>query len=166
LLLGAGGAASALATTLAAANVAEIAVYDTHREKAEQLVKVLESQFGIRAVCAADNNPVGFDLIINATPLGLKDNDPLPLDVDAISRHAAVCDILMKNQPTPLLRAASARGLTVEPGFDMLIQQTPLYLDFFGYPELAASVRLDDSYLRKMLIPPEMTPARNLPTYH
>ena len=80
--------------------------------------------------------------------------------------HAAVCDILMKNQPTPLLRAASARGLIVEPGFDMLIQQTPLYLDFFGYPELAASVRADDTYLRNMLLPAELQAAAYPATYH
>jgi shikimate dehydrogenase len=80
------------------------------------------------------------------------------VDVDAISEHAAVCDILMKNQPTPLLRAARARGLVAEPGFDMLVQQTPLYLDFFGYPELAASVRSDDAYLLDLLIPASMRP--------
>jgi shikimate dehydrogenase len=166
LLIGAGGAASALATALAAAGVAEIAVYDPNRARAEQLVKVLGGSFGIRATSAADNDPRGFDLIVNASPLGLEQSDPLPVDVNAIARHAAVCDILMKNQPTPLLRAALARGLVAEPGFDMLIQQTPLYLDFFGYPELAASVRLDDTYLREMLVPAHMRLPRDLMTYH
>jgi shikimate 5-dehydrogenase len=47
-------------------------------------------------------------------------------------------------------------------GFDMLIQQTPLYLEFFGYPELAASVRADDAYLQDMLLPAGMTAHRNL----
>jgi shikimate dehydrogenase len=164
LVIGAGGAASALATALAAASVAEIAVYDPDRAKAEHLTKVLCSEFGIRAVCRADSDPRGFDLIVNASPLGLKDTDPLPLNVSAIDQHAAVCDILMKNQPTPLLRAASARGLVAEPGFDMLIQQTPLYLDFFGYPELAASVRMDDTYLRDLLLPVDMAAPRSLTT--
>lgn len=156
LVIGAGGAASALATALAAAGAAEIAVYDLDRTKSEQLVNVLQRAFGIRAVSLSENDPRGFDLIINATPLGLKSVDPLPVDVGEIGQHAAVVDILMKNQPTPLLRAASARGLTVEPGFDMLIQQTPLYLEFFGYAELAESVRRNDAYLRDMLIPAEM----------
>ena len=62
----------------------------------------------------------------------------------------------MKNQPTPLLRAALARGLVAEAGFDMLIQQTPLYLDFYGYPELAAAVSADDAYLRDLLVPASM----------
>ena len=166
LLIGAGGAASALATALAAAGIAEIAVYDPNRAKAEQLAKVLSGAFGIRATCVADNDPRGFDLIVNASPLGLEQSDPLPVDVSAIAQHAAVCDILMKNQPTPFLRAALARGLAAEPGFDMLIQQTPLYLDFFGYPELAASVRSDDTYLRDMLVPADMLSPRDLMTYH
>jgi shikimate dehydrogenase len=166
LVVGAGGAASALATALASAGAAEIAVYDLDPTKAEQLANVLRSAFGIRAVSLVDNDPSGFDLVINATPLGLKRNDPLPFDVNAIERHAAVCDILMKNQPTPLLRAASARGLTVEPGFDMLIQQTPLYLEFFGYPELAASVRRNDAYLRDLLFPAEMKESRHLMSLH
>jgi shikimate dehydrogenase len=84
-------------------------------------VNVLRTSFGIRAVCLTSNDPRGFDLIVNASPLGLKNADPLPVEVSAISQHAAVCDILMKNQPTPLLRASAARGLAVEPGFDMLI---------------------------------------------
>ena len=97
-------------------------------------------------------------MIVNASPLGLKPTDPLPVDVARIADHAAVCDILMKNQPTPLLRAARSRGLVAEPGFDMLILQTPFYLDFFGYPELAESVRADDSYLRELLVPAELLP--------
>jgi shikimate dehydrogenase len=52
-----------------------------------------------------------------------------------------------------LLRAARSRGLIAEPGFDMLIQQTPLYLEFFGYPELAKSVRSDDGYLLDLITP-------------
>ncbi|OAJ56266.1 shikimate dehydrogenase [Paraburkholderia ginsengiterrae] len=164
LLIGAGGAASALATALAASGVAEIALYDPDQSRAEQLARVLREACGIRAVCLANNDPRGFDLVVNASPLGLKQSDSLPVDVTAIEPHAAVCDILMKNQPTPLLRAARARGLVAEPGFDMLIQQTPLYLEFFGYPELAASVRSDDAYLRDMLQPADMMSRGNLAT--
>jgi shikimate dehydrogenase len=158
LLIGAGGAASAVATALAAAGVAEVALFDPDRKKAQQLADMLRRDFGIAATDAPTNDPAGYDVIVNASPLGLKDGDPLPVNVDAIGEHASVCDILMKNQPTPLLRAARTRGLVAEPGFDMLVQQTPLYLDFFGYPELAASVRSDDAYLLDLLIPASMRP--------
>jgi shikimate dehydrogenase len=148
LVIGAGGAASAVTTALAASGVG-----DPDREKARQLAALLRRDFGIAASDAPSNDPAGFDVIVNASPLGLKSTDPLPVDVARIADHAALCDILMKNQPTPLLRAARSRGLVAEPGFDMLILQTPLYLDFFGYPELAESVRADDSYLRALLVP-------------
>ena len=153
LVIGAGGAAAAVTTAMAAAGVAAIALYDPDSAKAEHLAALLRREFAIDATRAASNAPAGFDLVVNASPLGLKTTDPIPVDVAALDPHAAVCDILMKNQPTPLVRAARARGLVAEPGFDMLIQQTPLYLEFFGYPELADAVRADDGYLRDLLFP-------------
>jgi shikimate dehydrogenase len=153
LIVGAGGAGSAIGTALAAAGAAEVALYDVDRDRARELAALLRRDFGIAATDAITSSPAGFDLVVNASPLGLKASDPLPVDVDAIPAGAAVCDILMKNQPTPLLRAVRARGLTAEPGFDMLIQQTPLYLAFFGYPELAAAVAADDAFLRALLLP-------------
>jgi len=153
LMLGAGGAASAVATALAAAGVAELALFDPDFSRAQHLAGVLRRDFGIAASDVPSNDPQGYDVIVNASPLGLKESDPLPVDVGAIREHAVVCDILMKNEPTPLLRAARARGLVAEPGFDMLIQQTPLYLEFFGYPELARAVRSDDAYLLDLITP-------------
>jgi shikimate dehydrogenase len=114
---------------------------------------VLRRDFHIEASDVLTNDPRDYDVVINASPLGLRDSDPLPVDVDAIRADAVVCDILMKNQPTPLLRAARSRGLAAEPGFDMLIQQTPLYLEFFGYPDLTRSVHSDDGYLLDLITP-------------
>ena len=73
-------------------------------------------------------DPAGYDLVVNATPLGLKAGDPLPFDPARVDAGAAVVDILMKNQPTPLLRACQARGIAAHPGFEMLVQQVPEYL--------------------------------------
>jgi shikimate dehydrogenase len=60
----------------------------------------------------------------------------------------------MKNQPTPLLRACHARGLTAHPGYEMLVQQIPEYLRFFGYDALAQQVQADPTELRALLTPP------------
>ncbi|WP_409320273.1 shikimate dehydrogenase family protein [Pseudomonas putida] len=157
LLVGAGGAGSAIATALAASEVAHISIYDPDTAKASQLAAALTQQLHSSASAAGSNDPAGFDLVINASPLGLRKEDPLPLPVERLSPHAQVCDILMKNQPTPLLRAAMAEGHAVQPGFDMLILQTPLFLDFFGLSEAAATVRADDSAVREMLYPSELT---------
>jgi shikimate dehydrogenase len=156
LLIGAGGAASAIATALAEAGVSKIAVFDPDTRKAQELAFSVEQRYGVKTSVQNGNDPAGFDLVINASPLGLKPTDPLPVPPDRLDSGAQVCDILMKNQPTPLLQAAMARGNTVLPGFDMLILQTPLFLEYFGVPEAADLLRQDDSFARDLLFPREL----------
>ncbi|VVE54909.1 shikimate dehydrogenase [Pandoraea terrae] len=156
LLIGAGGAACAIATALAAADVSRIAIFDPETEKAEQLASSVGRQYGVHTSIQSDNDPTGFDLVINASPLGLKLSDPLPVPPERLDADAQVCDILMKNQPTPLLQAAMSRGNAVLPGFDMLILQTPLFFEFFGVPGAAEMLRRDDSIVREMLFPAEL----------
>jgi shikimate dehydrogenase len=156
LIIGAGGAGSAIATSLAPSAPAHIAVFDPDGEKARHVTDAIREHFGVSAQAVQSNDPAGFDLVINASPLGLKANDPLPLPVQSLEAGAQVCDILMKNQPTPLLQAAIKQGLKVQPGFDMLILQTPLFLEFFGLKEVADFLRADDSAVREMLFPEEL----------
>jgi shikimate dehydrogenase len=83
--------------------------------------------------------------------------------------HAALVDILMKNQPTPVLRAAAARGLAVQPGFEMLIQQTHLYLEFFGFHEAAEAMKRDCSFVRESIssggLPGEISHPKTTPPH-
>jgi len=101
-------------------------------------------------VSVAAPDPVGYDLVINATPLGLDPGDPLAFDVARLDAGASVVDILMKNQPTPLLRACEARGIRAYPGFEMLIQQVPEYLSFFGMADISRKVAADLSGVRAL----------------
>ena len=155
LVLGAGGAAAAMGASLvsAAAPVAELAFYDPAPGRAAEVAArlIAASPMPIRAT--AQNDPEGFDLIVNASPLGMHPGDPLPLDVTRLAAHAAVMDIVMKNQPTPLVQAVRARGLQAEPGFEMLIQQAHLYLEFFGMADAAKSVQQDATALRECIYP-------------
>jgi shikimate dehydrogenase len=91
--------------------------------------------------------------VVNATPLGLKAGDPLPFDVARVDADAVVVDILMKNQPTPLLRACRARGIAAHPGFEMMVQQVPEYLSFFGFDAIAQAVRADPGEARSLFVP-------------
>ena len=109
-----------------------------------------------RVQAAGSSDPSGYDVVVNATPLGLQADDPLPCDVSRLAPHAAVVDILMKNQPTPLVRAVRARQLVAQPGFEMLIQQAPDYLEFFGYTQAAQAVRQDATFIREHLYPAAM----------
>ncbi|MEM5313817.1 shikimate dehydrogenase [Paraburkholderia sp. JHI869] len=156
LMIGAGGAASAIATALAEGGAASLAIFDVDSTKSAALAQAVDRRYPMRTVVQENNDPAGFDVVINASPVGLKDSDPLPVPANRINSNAHVCDILMKNQPTPLLRAAMSKGNAVLPGFDMLILQSPLFLEFFGVKEAAEQLRRDDSPARDLLFPREL----------
>ena len=150
LIVGVGGAGVAIGSALAARGAGRIALFDRAAARATAVAGQITAEFGVPAVAAASADPAGFDLVVNATPLGLKDADPLPFDVARLDASAAVVDILMKNQPTPLLRACRARGVTAHPGFEMMVQQVPEYLSFFGFDAIAKAVEADASDVRAL----------------
>ena len=154
LVVGVGGAGVAIAVSLAERGVAELALHGldaAHATNVAARIAAIWPQVLVRVVHSSD--PAGFDLLVNATPLGLKAGDPLPFDATRVQPAAAVVDILMKNQPTPLLQACAARGARVFPGYEMMIRQAPDYLRFFGLHALALSVEHDDSDIRKRIVP-------------
>lgn len=156
LVLGAGGAAAAIAAELACATpdaAAQVSLFDPLPGKAQALAQRLAPACAGRVVAARSNDPAGFDLVINASPLGLHPGDAQPCDVQCLEPHAAVMDIVMKNQPTPWVRAARARGLQAQPGYEMLIQQAAPYLDFFGLHTAAQLVRDDATFVREQIYP-------------
>lgn len=160
LILGAGVSSAAIGVALAeggTVNGAEhIAFYDVAAGKAAGVAAKLDSFFDATTVAVESNDPAGYDLVINGTSLGLKEDDPLPVDVARMEPHAALFDILLRNQPTPLVRAARARGLHAQAGFEMLIQQMPHYLEFFGHRAAAQGLRADANFLRELIYPQAM----------
>ena len=84
---------------------AEVALYDPTPGKAQALADRRGSAGPVRVIAVDSNDPAGFDVIVNASPLGLYPTDPMPCDVSRMAPHAALVDILMKNQPTPVVRA-------------------------------------------------------------
>lgn len=153
LVVGVGGGGVAIAASLAERGVRRLALYDNVPGRTAAVAARLQAEFGVPVVALAEPDPAGFDIVVNSTPLGLQSGDPLPFDVARCEPHAAVIDILMKNQPTPLLRACRARGLACHPGYEMLVQQIPEYLAFFGYQALARQVQADATELRALLAP-------------
>ena len=81
---------------------------------------------------AGSADPAGYDLVVNATPIGMKDDDPLPMDVDGIAPGTFVGEVVMRRTITPFLQAARDKGCPVQVGTDMLFEQIPAYLEFFG----------------------------------
>lgn len=133
IVSGAGGVGSAIAASLAAEGVAHISLYDTYAASAEGLAERLRAHYPQLVVQTGSNDPAGFYVVVNATPLGMKEGDPLPFDVTRIDPAAMVGEVVMKTEYTPLLQAALAKGCGVQVGTDMLFEMIPAYLEFFGY---------------------------------
>jgi len=133
LVVGAGGVGSAIAASLAAESPASIALFDANGASAEGLAGRLRLHYPQIRVDVRSNDPAGYDLVVNATPLGMKASDPLPFDVSRLSPSTFVGEVVMKQEITPLLQAARERGCRFQVGTDMLFEQIPAYLEFFGF---------------------------------
>jgi shikimate dehydrogenase len=133
LVVGSGGVGSAIAASLAAAGISAVGLFDASSAAAESLGERLREHFPKLKVETGSKDPEGYDIVINATPLGMKEGDPLPIDVARIAPTAFVGEVVMKQEMTPFLRAAKAKGCAVQVGTDMLFEQIPAYLEFFGF---------------------------------
>ena len=134
LVVGSGGVGSAIAASLAKAGVGELAVFDAHVPMMTALAGRLRGHYPDLRLATGSNDPAGFDVVVNATPLGMKDGDPLPLDATRLQPSTFVGEVVMKSEVTPLLAAARARGCETQVGIDMLFEQIPANLEFFGLP--------------------------------
>ncbi len=134
LVVGAGGVGSAIAASLAAAGAGAIALYDVRRQTMESLGERLAAHYPDVAVTAGSNDPERHDIIINATPLGMAAGDPMPVDVNRLRPGSFVGEVVMKHEMTAFLAAAKARECSIQFGIDMLFEQIPAYLEFFGFP--------------------------------
>ncbi len=134
LVVGSGGVGCAIAASLAAAGVARLGLFDVNPASADGLAARLLQHYPRMQVNAGSNDPAGFDLVVNGTPLGMNPGDAMPMDVSRIDAQTFVGEVVMKTEMTAFLAAAKARGCRVQVGTDMLFEQIPAYLEFFGLP--------------------------------
>jgi len=133
LVVGAGGVGSAIAASLAAEGVASLTLFDTNAASAQALAERLKTHYGKLEVRIGPPVVAGQDLVVNATPIGMKDDDPLPFDLAGLAPSTFVAEVVMKREITPFLAAARARGCQIQVGTDMLFEMIPAYLEFFGF---------------------------------
>jgi len=138
LVAGCGGVGSAIAASLAAAGAERIALFDAQPAAASALRGRLLEHYPRLTVSIGSNDPAGHDIVVNATPLGMKEGDPLPFEIERIAPPTFVGEVVMKTEFTPLLRAAQAKGCEVQVGTDMLFEMIPAYLEFFGFGSASA----------------------------
>ena len=127
LMVGSGGAARAVCFNLAFSGAGGILLYDIDHGKAEKLGRDIRSATATR-ITVLDASGLrtlaqNADCIINATPLGLKKSDPLPLSRDLIRKGQMVCDLVYNPPDTRLLRTAQTRGAKTLSGIGMLLYQ-------------------------------------------
>jgi len=148
LVVGCGGVGSAIAASLAGAGVTRLGLFDANPASADGLADRLTRHYPELRVGTGSIDPVGYDIVVNATPLGMNEGDPLPLDMSRVNPGTFVGEVVMKQAVTPFLRAAQERGCETQVGTDMLFEQIPAYLEFFGFPtttpdELRATARVE-----------------------
>jgi shikimate dehydrogenase len=129
---GCGGVGSAIAASMAKAGVSRLGLYDVAATAMNELMRRLQSHYPELEVIVGSAEPAGYDIVVNATPLGMKNDDPLPIRLDGISPSTFVGEVVMKEEMTPFLAAARAKGCEYQVGTDMLFEQIPAYLEFFG----------------------------------
>jgi shikimate dehydrogenase len=140
LVVGCGGVGSAIAASLAAAGVGSLSLFDVRAGSAVGLGRRLATYYPLLEVSTGSSDPARHDLVVNATPMGMNDGDPLPLEVSRIAPGTFVGEVVMKDEMTAFLKAVQARGCPFQVGSDMLFEQIPAYLEFFGLPSTTPDV--------------------------
>jgi shikimate dehydrogenase len=108
-------------------------VVDTEEGRRIRLAEGLRAHHGALAVETGAPEPEGFDVAVNCTPLGMRDDDPLPIDPARIRPGTLVVDVVVKTPPSRLLQEAQALGCPVQAGRAMLEGQVEAILQFLGF---------------------------------
>jgi shikimate dehydrogenase len=140
MVIGTGGVGSAIAASLAAEKIKAISLFDIEAAACEALAQRLVNEYPHIQVKTGSNDPDGHDLVVNATPMGMNEGDPLPLDVSRLAPETFVGEVVMRTEMTAFLQAAQKRGCRTQVGSDMLFEQIPAYLEYFGLQTTTAEV--------------------------
>ena len=129
LLLGAGGAGSAIAITLLESGVRELIIHDTNAARIAELI-ALVADLGHGRMTAGPPDPTGCDMVCNATPMGMAEGDPLPIAADLLAPSMFVGDVIAGHGETAFLSAARAAGCKTANGDHMVEAAQEMMLDF------------------------------------
>jgi shikimate dehydrogenase len=129
LLVGAGGAGSAIAYALMTAGVQALAIHDPDVVRRDALLARLAS-LGLGQVSVGSSDPTGFDIAVNATPIGMRAGDPYPIDADKLRPEQFVGCVITAPAVPPLIAAARAKGCATSTGSDMFACVRDLMVQF------------------------------------
>jgi shikimate dehydrogenase len=137
LQIGAGGAGSAIALALIEAGVSELALHDENAMRRDALIERLNKRGKGRAMIGSPD-PTGFDLVCNATPAGMKDGDPLPVDVSRLSQSSYAGCVITQPTISPFIAAARAKGCVTGTGTEMYETLQGMMIDFLLFKDKEA----------------------------
>ena len=133
LQIGIGGAGSAVCYEMLARNAGELGLYDVNKDRLQETIEKLSLKFPGR-VFATSNDPTGFDVIANVTPVGMKPDDPFPVQIENLSGEMAVADAITKPSVTALIHHARDLGCSTMSGADMFDAEAEALVDFLIDP--------------------------------
>ncbi|MFM0200172.1 shikimate dehydrogenase [Paraburkholderia fungorum] len=146
LQVGAGGAGKSMAYAIARERPAELVIHNRSASKAAELVAQLKKALPDVSIRSGDNNPADFDIVVNATALGLHDGDAIPVQAELLSAGTLVCEAVVRDEDTSLLKTAREHGCLVHHGQWMLYGQIVEIARFLEVP-------LEPQYVERMLGP-------------
>ena len=129
-LAGAGGAASGIAFALGKHGAAALTRYNRTRRRAEQLAERVKATWPSLEVTVGDASHSGSEIAINGTLLGMKDDDPIPMDPAGLAPGMVAAGVVIRREATPFLAAAARRGCAAHNGLPMLAGQIDLMIEF------------------------------------
>ena len=155
LFIGSGGAARAVGFCLALAGAAKIYVRDLDTRKADLLVSDIRAKTGADTASIHDDGSLAAyaadaDCLINATPLGLKRSDPLPIPRDLVMKKHLACDLVYNPPETAFLRTAKSRGAKRLAGLGMLLYQGVIAFEIWTGKE--APVKIMKNALSRQIV--------------
>ncbi len=141
LLVGAGGAGSAISHALLEAGVTRLAIHDASNHRKNRLIERLSS-LKLATVVAGSANPHGFDIIVNATPQGMNENDVAPVSLGMLNPSMYVGDVITAPAVTHLIAFAQSIGCRTQTGIDMFSCVKDLMVNFLTHEQSSISFKL------------------------
>jgi len=129
LLVGAGGAGSAIGHALVLAGVSELCIHDEDNVRRDAMIERLQ-KLGLSNISKGSNKPDGFDIAINASPAGMKPGDPLPIDLDRTTPDMFIGCVVTAPAVPELIQHARSKGCKTTTGADMFYEVRQLMIDF------------------------------------
>lgn len=146
LVLGAGGAGTAIADALALSGTKRLVIANRKRQRADELVERLRELYPDQSIETGKADGRGFDLIVNATSVRLDGDTGIPIPPETIDAGCVVAEAVMKPAITPLLKAAQARGARIHLGEHMIVAQIDHFLQFLANPETVTNAEAKLEY--------------------